>query len=187
MKILWCITGAGDFLTDSIEVMGKIDTTIIVFLSRAGRKVLEKYKLLRDVRRTWEVVEDDDVSSERAGSVSLGEFKAVVVSPATANTVAKVANGIADNLVTTAVSMALKTGVPIYMVPTDWVPKEVKIPDILTPGGSIVHMRPRKADLRNIKYLESEGIAILESPQRLLRELEQAGFDVVDEGGSKEG
>ncbi len=172
MNILWCITGAGEFLKESIEVMGQLmDDNIMVFLSQAGEEVLKSYGLLRAIRKAWKVEVDNNYSAPKAGKVSMRQYDMVVVSPATANTVAKVANGIADNLVTTAVSLALKTGIKVYMVPTDWTGGKVRIPDVLTPGGSIVHMKPRKADLRNIKYLEQEGIKILESPERILKEL----------------
>lgn len=172
MKILWCITGAGEFLKESIAAMGQLKgDEVTVFLSRAGEEVLRSYELFREVKRTWGVGLEDDFASAKAGKVSLRGYDAVVVSPASANTVAKIANGISDSLVTTAVSLALKTGTKVYVVPTDWIPADVKIPDILTPGGSIVHMKPRKSDLRNIKYLEEEGIKVLESPAELLKSL----------------
>lgn len=172
MNILWCITGAGEFLKESIEVISKLEgDKITIFVSRAGEEVLRNYKLFRELKKNWEIVVDDNNSAIKAGKVTLGSYDKVVVSPATANTVAKVANGIADNLVTTAVSLALKTGVKVYMIPTDWAGGNVKIPDTITPGGSIIHMKPRKSDLRNIKYLEQEKIEVLDKPERLLKEL----------------
>jgi len=172
MKILWCITGAGEFLKESIAAMGQLKgDDITVYLSRAGDEVLRHYDLFREVKRTWGVNLEDDFASMKAGRVSLKEYDAVVVSPASANTIAKIANGISDNLVTTAVSLALKTGTKVYVVPTDWIPANVKIPEVLTPGGSIIHMKPRKSDLRNIKYLEDEGIRVIENPNELLKAL----------------
>jgi len=172
MNILWCITGAGEFLKESMEAMSQLKADkVTVFLSRAGEEVLRSYGLFRAVRKAWEVELDDDKAGSKAGKVTMGAYDAVVVSPATSNTMAKVANGIADNLVTTAVSLALKSGVKVYMVPTDWVGGKVKIPNILTPGGSIVHMKPRKCDLRNIKYLEQERVKVFEKPDKILREL----------------
>ena len=173
MKILWCITGAGEFLKESIEMMMKLSekNEITVFMSKSGEEVLRSYKLFREIKKNWPIERDNDESSMAAGKVSLGHYDALVVSPATANTVAKVANGIADTLVTTAVSLALKTDVKIYMLPTDWKISRVKIPTTLVTKGVRVHMKPRKADLRNIKYLEDEGIVVLESPKKLLEEL----------------
>ena len=174
MRILWCITGAGEFLKESIEILSQLhEAETTVFVSRAGEEVLRSYGLFRHIKKTWTLATEDDFSSAAAGKVTLGAYDVVVVSPATANTIAKIANGIADNLVTTAVSLAIKTGVNVFVVPTDWFQKNVKIPDILTPGGSVVHMKPRKADLRNLKYLEDEGIRILEGPKALIKELKQ--------------
>ncbi len=172
MNVLWCITGAGEFLKESIRAMGQLKgARITVFVSRAGEEVLRKYGLFREVRKTWKVKVDCDYSASDAGRVTMGQFDAVVVTPATANTVAKAASGIADNLVTTAISLALKAGVDVYMVPTDWKGGKVNIPDVVTPGGSVVHMKPRKSDLRNIKYLEQEKVKILDKPEQILREL----------------
>ena len=103
MKILWCITGAGDLLKESLQVMGQLsDATITVAISVAGEEVSRRYNLFREIKRTWPIIRDINSSSMEAGKVTLGEYDIVVVSPATANTVAKVANGIADNLITTA-------------------------------------------------------------------------------------
>ena len=57
------------------------------------------------------------------------------------------------------------------MLPTDWTNKRVKIPEQLVKGGDFVHMQPRKADSRNIRYLKEEGIVVVETPEKLLKEL----------------
>lgn len=172
MKILWCITGAGEFLKESIEMLSQLhEAEITIFISRAGEEVLRSYGLFRHIKKTWKLVTEENFSSVAAGKVTLGAYDVVVVSPTTANTIAKIANGIADNLVTTAVSLAIKTNVKVYVVPTDWVRKNVKIPEALTPGGNVIHMKPRRADLRNLEYLEEEGVKIIESPKALIKEL----------------
>lgn len=174
MRILWCITGAGEFMKESIEELNRLKADLTVFVSKAGEEVLSGYDLERALV-VHEVVKDREASSPKAGKVSLGSYDAVVVSPATANTVAKIACGIADNLVTTAVSLALKSGTPVFVVPTDWVAGEKEIPNFLTPGGSRVHMKPRKSDLRNIKSLEEEGIALCQNPAELSKALKKLG------------
>lgn len=55
----------------------------------------------------------------RAGRLLRGVYRALIVSPATANTIAKVVHGIADTLVTNAIAQAQKEGVPVYIVLTD--------------------------------------------------------------------
>jgi dihydromethanopterin reductase (acceptor) len=173
MKILWCITGAGEYLKETIEALEDLNFDVTIFISGAAEEVLRSYHLFDLIKKNWEVVTDESFSSPKAGKISLGEYNRVVVSPATANTIAKTANGIADNLVTTAVSLALKSVVPVYMVPSDWMPKNVDIPDTLTPGGAKVHMIPRKSDLRNLKYLESEGVKLFQNPKAVARELKR--------------
>ena len=51
-------------------------------------------------------------------SEHLDRFDAYLVAPATYNTINKVAQGIADNAVTTTLAAALKRNVPIFMAPT---------------------------------------------------------------------
>ncbi len=167
------MTGAGEFLKDSVEALEELDVGITIFLSGAAEEVLRSYGLFTLIKKNWDVVTDESFSSPKAGKVSLGEYNRVVVSPATANTIAKTANGIADNLVTTAVSLAIKSMIPVYMVPSDWVSKNVEIPDTLTPGGATVHMSPRKSDLRNLGYLEDEGVKLFKNPKAMVRELKR--------------
>ena len=50
------------------------------------------------------------------GRLSLGKYDLLIVSPATANTVAKIVHGIADSLVTNAVAQAGKGAVKTVMV-----------------------------------------------------------------------
>ncbi len=51
--------------------------------------------------------------------MSLGNYDLLIVSPATANTVAKIVYGISDTLVTNAVAQAGKGRVPTLIVPVD--------------------------------------------------------------------
>ncbi len=53
-------------------------------------------------------------------------YRALIVSPASANTVAKVVFGVSDSLVTNAIAQAEKGGVPIVIVPTDWKQGKIK-------------------------------------------------------------
>lgn len=58
-------------------------------------------------------------SYPKTGRFMLARYDALLVSPATSNTVAKIVHGIADGLVTNAVSLANKSDVPVYILPTD--------------------------------------------------------------------
>jgi dihydromethanopterin reductase (acceptor) len=62
---------------------------------------------------------EEGYSSPRAGRFMMGKFDLLIIAPATANTVAKIAHGIADSLVTNAAALSSKAGVPVYILPTD--------------------------------------------------------------------
>jgi len=150
MKIAWCITGAGHFLKESFEAFRSIKKgvrpgpsnlkpqpstlKITIFISNAGVEVLRMYGIFDKLKEisNGEYMEEiftekeQGSSSPKAGRFSLRKYDAVVVSPATSNTVAKIAYGIADSLVTNVVSLASKACIPVYVVPTDGFPGKVE-------------------------------------------------------------
>ncbi len=150
MKIAWCITGAGHFLEESYEVFRTIkkgvrpdvsnpkpqtpNLMITIFISNAGVEVLRMYGIFAKLKEisNGDYMEEiftepeQGSSSPKAGRFSLKKYDAVVVSPATSNTVAKIAYGIADSLVTNVVSLATKACIPVYIVPTDGFPGKVE-------------------------------------------------------------
>jgi dihydromethanopterin reductase (acceptor) len=119
--IAWAITGAGHHLSGIFKAMRDLRASgvrITVFLSAAAQEVVRMYGLeavLREVApgAYYEEVltdEGEGASKPTAARLARGAYKALVVAPATANTVAKVVHGIADNLVTNAVAHAQKGG-----------------------------------------------------------------------------
>lgn len=186
LKIAWAITGAGCWLIESFNVLGKLlkkpNVKVDLFFSEAGREVaqnygvfkppvpiktpfidkvreipnfnediflpgfIDKYQWLGDKEErkieekfretTVDVLEEDfdfdeafnDVIFEidegssypTAASASNDNYDIIVISPATGNTVSKLANGIADNLVTNLAIMGNKSSnTPVFVVPTD--------------------------------------------------------------------
>lgn len=129
--IAWAITGAGYLLAETFSVMKKATKSrrvkVTTFLSSAGAEVVKMYGLWDELRKIspgsyYEEVlteQDEGASSPRAGRLARGMYAALVVSPASANTVAKIVSGIADSLVTNAVAQAQKGGTAIFVVPTD--------------------------------------------------------------------
>lgn len=132
MKIAWCITGAGHFLRDSFDVILKLkeehpNIKITTFISKAGEEVVRIYGLDASLlnisngsyleERFYE--KEQGSSYPKAGRLLLKKYDVLIVSPATSNTTAKLAYGIADTLVTNAVAQAVKGGVPVYIVPVD--------------------------------------------------------------------
>ncbi|MCQ2972574.1 MAG: dihydromethanopterin reductase (acceptor) [archaeon] len=128
MRIGWAFTGAGHLLKESVQAFEKVakDHDVTVFLSGAGEDVLKMYGLYdRVVRlsggRFNELATDRDqkYSYPITGRFSLGKYDLLIVSPATANIVAKIVYGISDSLVTNAVAQAGKGAVKTLMVPVD--------------------------------------------------------------------
>lgn len=131
-NIAWCITGAGHFLLESFEVFLQLvkdmDVRVTTFLSCAGEEVARIYGVLDRLHQVspggyyQEIIleREQGKSFPKAGRLSRGTYAALVISPATANTVAKIAYGIADTLVTSAFAQAQKGSVPAYIVPTDY-------------------------------------------------------------------
>jgi len=149
-KLAWCITGAGHHLFESIEVMEELAAKgfdITVFISQAGLEVVRMYGLEKRLRAVADgsyyrelVTPSNGASCSKAGRLSMGRYLALVASPATANTVAKVVNGIADTPPTIAIAQALKGGVPVFVVPTDAEPEyETEMPHVVDRSICEVH------------------------------------------------
>ncbi len=132
MKIAWCITGAGHFLRESFEVFRELreknkELKVTSFVSRAAEEVIKMYGLQNDLLNIsgGSYLEEcfyereQGSSFPKAGRFLLNKYDALVVTPATSNTIAKLAYGIADTLVTNAVAQAVKGNVPVYIVPVD--------------------------------------------------------------------
>lgn len=125
MRIGWGITGAGHLLLETFEVMERLagEHSISCFISSAGERVVKIYGLWGRLVKICpggyyrEVITED--AFHLAGRFLRRGYKALVVSPASSNTIAKIVSGIADTLVTSAVAQAEKGGVPVVIVPTD--------------------------------------------------------------------
>jgi dihydromethanopterin reductase (acceptor) len=134
MKILWCVTGAGQFLYESIEAMNKCtaESQVTLVLSKAGYEVCRMYGLLSDLEKRYsEIILEcnQGASSPVVGRLSQKEYDMVLVAPCTANTAAKIVSGIADSLASNIVAQAGKCKVPVVVLPTDAVKKQkTKIP-----------------------------------------------------------
>ncbi|MFU8766105.1 MAG: dihydromethanopterin reductase (acceptor) [Candidatus Methanoperedens sp.] len=132
MKIAWGITGAGHFLRESVDLLKDLKQKnnrlkVTTFLSRAGEEVVRMYGLEDELKTisNGEYLEElfpesgQGASVPKAGRFLLHKYDFLIVTPATSNSVAKIAHGIADTLVTNAVAQAVKGSVPVYIVPVD--------------------------------------------------------------------
>ncbi|MFX1317995.1 MAG: archaeoflavoprotein AfpA [Promethearchaeota archaeon] len=175
LKFAWAITGAGDYMTESVQVMKEIveeyGAEILIFLSKAGMQVIKWYKLTNDLEAISSKIrtEIDANTPFIAGPLQKGTHKFIVVMPATANTVAKLAYGIADTLITNAVAQAMKTAVPIYIYPVDQKPGTVTT---VLPSGDKMELMTRDIDLENVEKLRAmKGITILSHPSEIKEHL----------------
>jgi dihydromethanopterin reductase (acceptor) len=100
---------------------------ISAFLSAAGERVVRVYGLMPKLKKICsgghyrELVRETVNGSDSpfSGRFFRKAYDLLIVSPASANTVAKVTSGISDSLVTNVIAQAEKGEVPIVIVPTD--------------------------------------------------------------------
>lgn len=93
----------------------------------------------------------DERESDKVSHIHLADWGDIaIVAPATANVIAKIANGIADDFVTTAL---LATTTPVFVVP-----------------AMNSHMLENPATVRNFKILEADGRFVMEPATGFLAE-----------------
>ena len=173
-RAAWGITGSGDKLRETLDSMEAVrrdlqDVDVEVFLSKSGETVLKYYRLferLKDIfGKVW--VERSANSPFLAGRLQLGEFDFLLIAPATSNTVAKIAHGIADTLITSSAIMALKAMVPVHVMPTDF--SEGKMISKL-PDGRDLRLRVRREDVQNVEKLaKMDDVHLLQRPEEIIQ------------------
>jgi archaeoflavoprotein AfpA len=172
-RVAWGITGSGDRLVETIEAMKQIkrqyqdEIRITVYLSIAGNQVVHFYGLAKGLEENFDKVRVEVNSNvpTLATQLQSGKIEFLLIAPTTANTVAKIATGIADTMLCNAAIMSLKSFVPVYMLPCDY--KEGTTVTQL-PDGSEMRIRVRKEDVENTKKLAAmDGIIVLEKPEEI--------------------
>jgi archaeoflavoprotein AfpA len=174
-RVAWGITGSGDRLVETIETMKQInkqykdDVRITIYLSKAGNQVLHFYGLAKDLKENFDKIRIETNSNVPTLPVQLqsGKIEFLLIAPTTANTVAKIATGIADSLLCNATIMALKSFVPVYILPCDY--KE-GVTATQLPDGTEMKIQVRKEDVENTKKLSTmDGLIILEKLEEIPR------------------
>jgi flavoprotein len=165
LAVAWAFTGAGHFLRESVEMterlQGRIKTDI--FFSMAASEVLSMYGLIGRLNGMPVTVERGR-SFPVTSKFSAGKYAALVISPATSNTVAKCVHGIADSLVSCMFAQAGKSRVPICVLPTDTADEMESV----APNGNRVMVYPRPVDLEVTRKLgEMRGVVAVSSPGEL--------------------
>lgn len=168
-RIAWGISGSGDRLIEVIEYMKKIkkdyqnESRITIYLSKAGDQVINYYRLNKDLIENFEKVRIEMNSNLPTLAIQLqsGKIEFLLIAPATSNTVAKIAAGIGDTLLCNAAIMAMKSVIPVYILPCDF---QEGITTTRLPDGSEMNIRIRKEDVENVKKLKlMDGIIIIEN------------------------
>ncbi len=173
-KVAWGITGAGDKIAEYLAVMEQIKKQyaevidIHVFVSKAGDTVLKFYNLETRLKQSFEKVhfEINANAPFLAAWLQMGKYAFLLIAPATSNTVAKIANGIGDTMLTNAAIMGLKAFKSVYVAPTDY--KEGECVTKL-PNGKEMQLRVRKEEVAQVNKLRTMAdMHILESPQDVI-------------------
>ncbi|MFW9988564.1 MAG: flavoprotein [Candidatus Odinarchaeota archaeon] len=165
LKIIWGITGTGYLLDECIELMIELEkmdkVNLTVILSKEGAAVVKWYKKWLTLTEAVEKVKIEKTPNIPfyAGPLQLGKFDFFLVCPVSANSVAKIVNGIADSLITNCIAQAIKGGQTVYVFPSD----QDTEPIVTTrPDGSPLVLKIRDIELENIKKLkEMEGIVVI--------------------------
>lgn len=170
-ELVWGITGSGDKMPETVAAMAAVkerfDIRITAAVSIAGERVLRWYKLRETVDEIAASVkvEKDANSPFITGPLQIGQYDCLMVVPATANTVAKIAHGIEDSMLTNAVGQTAKSTTPIFIMPVDLHPGVTRT---VRPGGEPLELRIRAIDVENAGKLRTmEGITVFESPDEI--------------------
>ncbi|MHA1427180.1 MAG: archaeoflavoprotein AfpA [Candidatus Helarchaeota archaeon] len=165
-KLIWGITGSGDYIKEIVDLIIKIQQDfklqIKVILSINGKLVLKFYKILKKLQENIEDVKVEKGPNNPfvAGKAQTGYYDLIVIAPVSGNSVAKLAHGIADTLITNVVAQALKGGHRVYLFPTD---QERMDTTTVLPNGRTFILKHRKIDLDNIEKLRAmDDVVILQ-------------------------
>jgi len=168
-RIAWGITGSGDLIKETYDIMvdikEKSNLEIMVFLSKEGETVMKWYQMWHDIQKDFTnfKVGAGPNSPFIAGPLQIGYYDALIIAPATANSVAKIVHGVADTLVTNVVAQTAKGDTPIYILPVDQKRGTVKT---FSPEGKVMELKMREIDVLNSEKLEEmENITVLEKPE----------------------
>lgn len=164
-RLAWAITGSGHYLRECLDYLQTIDN-VDIYLSKAAAEIIKQYGFQAQlVAAGHKVYQDKTASSVPVELFYEGKYHTLVIAPTTSNTVAKMAYGFSDSLVTNLYAQAGKTRVPSIVFACDTVP-EVDDGAIISeaPRENFVQVFPRQIDLENVKKLTTfESTQIVDS------------------------
>lgn len=161
-RVAWAITGSGHMLNECMHVLSRMGA-IDVFLSKAAEEVLRCYDYKLNLPEGSRVYREGAASAPVVGRFYRGGYKALVIAPATSNSVAKMVLGISDTLVTNLFAHAGKCRISSIVLPCDTGAElQSEAPDGMVP------VYPRRIDIENAHRLTSiEYTIMVETPDEL--------------------
>jgi flavoprotein len=149
-RLAWAITGSGHYLRESLAILHTLEN-VDVFLSRAAAEIIQQYGYQQQLNDTGHrIYQDKTASSIPVELFYQGKYHTLVIAPATSNTIAKMAYGFSDRLVTNLYAQAGKTRVQSIVFACDTAPEL----ESEAPRDNVVKVYPRKIDLDNITKLK---------------------------------
>lgn len=149
-RLAWAITGSGHYLRESLSILQTLQD-VDVYLSRAAAEIIQQYGFQAQLEATGhKVYQDKTASSVPVERFYEGVYHTLVISPATSNTIAKMAYGFSDSLVTNLFAQAGKTRVHSIVFACDTAPEL----ESEAPRDHMVKVFPRQIDLHNVGLLK---------------------------------
>ncbi|MFX1299149.1 MAG: flavoprotein [Promethearchaeota archaeon] len=165
MKLLWGFTGSGYLIKESIDLMKELqenhDIKIQVALSKEGTAVIKWYKQWLYLKEAIVNIKEEKNPNNPwlAGPLQIGKYDFFIVCPVSANSVAKIACGIADTLITNCVAQAIKGGMKVHLLPSDQEDLPIKTH---RPDGSELTLNIRDIEIENVNKLKKmQGIHVI--------------------------
>jgi flavoprotein len=150
-RLAWAVTGSGHYLRESIAILQTLQD-VDVFLSKAGAEIIKQYGFQEMLEATGHrVYQDKTASSVPVELFYEGKYHTLVIAPATSNTIAKMAYGFSDTLVTNLYAQAGKTKVHSIVFACDTAPEL----ESEAPKEHMVKVYPRHIDLVNVEKLKA--------------------------------
>ncbi len=148
-RLAWAITGSGHYLRESLALLHTLEN-VDIFLSKAAAEIIKQYGFQSQLDATGhKVYQDKTASSVPVELFYEGKYHTLVIAPATSNTVAKMAYGFSDSLITNLYAQAGKTRVPSIVFACDTSPEL----ESEAPRDHVVKVYPRQIDLDNVEKL----------------------------------
>jgi flavoprotein len=149
-RLAWAITGSGHYLRESLDILQTLQD-VDIYLSRAAAEIIRQYGFQDQLDATGhKVYQDKTASSIPVERFYEGVYHTLVISPATSNTIAKMAYGFSDSLVTNLFAQAGKTRVHSVVFACDTAPEL----ESEAPRDNMVKVFPRQIDLENVERLK---------------------------------